>query len=51
MRARGYAPDECIAVGDSDEDADVGSVVGRFVRVTEPAVGFYEAVIETLAAR
>jgi phosphoglycolate phosphatase len=49
MRARGYAPEECIAVGDSDEDADVGRVVGRFIRVTEPAVGFYEAVIETLA--
>jgi phosphoglycolate phosphatase len=51
MRARGYSPQECIAVGDSDEDADVGRVVGRFVRVSEPATGFYEAVIETLAQR
>jgi phosphoglycolate phosphatase len=30
MRARGYAPDECIAIGDSVEDLDVAEVVGRF---------------------
>jgi hydroxymethylpyrimidine pyrophosphatase-like HAD family hydrolase len=30
MRARGYAPEECIAIGDSVEDLDVAEVVGRF---------------------
>ncbi|HEX6115659.1 MAG TPA: HAD-IIB family hydrolase [Solirubrobacterales bacterium] len=30
MRARGYAPEECIAVGDSAEDLGVAPVVGRF---------------------
>ena len=30
MRARGYAPDECIAIGDSVEDLTVAEVVGRF---------------------
>jgi HAD superfamily hydrolase (TIGR01484 family) len=30
MQARGYAPEECIAVGDSVEDLDVADVVGRF---------------------
>jgi len=30
MRARGYAPDECIAIGDSVEDLDVAEVVGAF---------------------
>jgi hydroxymethylpyrimidine pyrophosphatase-like HAD family hydrolase len=30
MRARGYAPDECIAIGDSVEDLSVAEVVGRF---------------------
>ncbi len=30
MQARGYAPDECIAVGDSREDLDVAGVVGTF---------------------
>jgi hydroxymethylpyrimidine pyrophosphatase-like HAD family hydrolase len=30
MRARGYAPDECIALGDSLEDLGVAGVVGRF---------------------
>jgi len=30
QRARGYEPDECIAVGDSIEDLDVAGVVGRF---------------------
>jgi HAD superfamily hydrolase (TIGR01484 family) len=30
MQARGYAPEECIAVGDSLEDLDVADVVGRF---------------------
>ena len=30
QRARGYAPEECIAIGDSVEDLDVAQVVGRF---------------------
>ena len=30
MRARGYAPAECISVGDSLEDLDAADVVGRF---------------------
>jgi hydroxymethylpyrimidine pyrophosphatase-like HAD family hydrolase len=30
MRARGYAPEECIAIGDSVEDLGVSHVVGRF---------------------
>ena len=33
MRARGYAPDECIGVGDSREDLGVAGVVGRFFLV------------------
>ena len=38
MRARGYAPEECIAVGDSREDLDVAGVVGRFFLVANAAV-------------
>jgi phosphoglycolate phosphatase len=64
MRARGYAREECIGVGDSREDLDVAAVVGRFfvvanadvadapgVERTEAAMseGFYEAVIKALA--
>jgi hypothetical protein len=65
MRARGYEPDECIAVGDSREDAEVAAVVGHFFLVANaedgisgPNItrtegrngeGFYEAVIQTLA--
>src|SRR3954453_6920051 len=30
MKARAYAPEECIGVGDSVEDADVARVVGTF---------------------
>jgi hydroxymethylpyrimidine pyrophosphatase-like HAD family hydrolase len=37
MRARGYAPEECIAVGDSREDTGVASVVGRFFLVANGA--------------
>ena len=33
MRARGYAPEECIAVGDSREDLGVAAVVSRFFLV------------------
>lgn len=65
MRARGYSRDECIAVGDSREDAEVASVVRDFfmvangdtsmpgVTVTEASYGdgFYEAVVGSLMAR
>jgi hydroxymethylpyrimidine pyrophosphatase-like HAD family hydrolase len=30
MRARNYAPEDCIAIGDSVEDLNVAAVVGRF---------------------
>jgi hypothetical protein len=30
MGVRGYAPEECIAIGDSVEDLDVANIVGRF---------------------
>ena len=65
MRARGYAPDECIAVGDSLEDLGVAPLVGRFYLVANapegsgPNVvrtesgygdGFYEAVVQALIA-
>jgi hydroxymethylpyrimidine pyrophosphatase-like HAD family hydrolase len=30
LRARGYAPEACIAIGDSLEDLDAADVVGRF---------------------
>jgi phosphoglycolate phosphatase len=65
MRARGYAREECMAVGDSVEDMGVAEHVGRFflvanakvrpagdnVEVTEApnGEGFYEAVVRTLA--
>jgi hypothetical protein len=65
MRARGYAREECIAVGDSLEDLGVAPVVGRFdlvanapegsgpnVTRTESGYGegFYEAVVQALVA-
>jgi phosphoglycolate phosphatase len=64
MRARGYAREECIGVGDSAEDLAVAEVVGRFFLVanadvagetgverTESAMseGFYEAIVRALA--
>ena len=39
MRARGYAPEECIAVGDSVEDIAVAAVVGRFFLVANAELG------------
>jgi len=33
MRARGYEPEQCLAVGDSREDLDVARSVGRFFLV------------------
>lgn len=67
MRAREYSAEECIAVGDSAEDLDVASVVGRFFLVANAEAaanaanvtrtggrngdGFYEAIMSTLASR
>jgi phosphoglycolate phosphatase len=63
MRAKEYAPEECIAVGDSVEDLGVAPAVGTFflvanavegdgpnVRRTESSHGdgFYEAVVQSL---
>jgi hydroxymethylpyrimidine pyrophosphatase-like HAD family hydrolase len=39
MRARGYAPEDCIAVGDSQEDLDVAAVVGRMFLVANAVAG------------
>ncbi|MEA2365875.1 MAG: hypothetical protein QOI32_1387 [Thermoleophilaceae bacterium] len=38
-RARGYAREECVAVGDSREDLDVAEVVGRLFLVANAAAG------------
>jgi hypothetical protein len=37
MQIRGYAPEECIGVGDSREDLGVAAVVGRFFLVANAA--------------
>jgi hydroxymethylpyrimidine pyrophosphatase-like HAD family hydrolase len=39
MRARGYAPEQCIGVGDSREDLEVAEVLGRFFLVANAVVG------------
>lgn len=39
MRARGYAREACIGVGDSPEDLEVAEVVGRFFLMANAAVG------------
>ncbi len=39
MRARGYAREECVAVGDSREDLDVAGVVGRMFLVANAVAG------------
>jgi HAD superfamily hydrolase (TIGR01484 family) len=39
MRARGYAREECLAVGDSREDLDVAEVVGRLFLVANAVAG------------
>jgi phosphoglycolate phosphatase len=39
MRARGYAREECVAVGDSAEDLDVAEVVGRLFLVSNAVAG------------
>lgn len=64
MRARGYAREACVGVGDSAEDLDVAEVVGRFFLVANADVaeaggverteapmseGFYEAVVRAIS--
>jgi phosphoglycolate phosphatase len=39
MRARGYAREECVAVGDSREDLEVAEVVGRLFLVSNAVAG------------
>jgi phosphoglycolate phosphatase len=39
MRARGYAREECVAIGDSAEDLDVAEVVGRLFLVANAVAG------------
>jgi HAD superfamily hydrolase (TIGR01484 family) len=39
MRSRGYAPEECIAVGDSREDLAVAGAVGRVFLVANAVAG------------
>jgi phosphoglycolate phosphatase len=39
MRARGYAREECVAVGDSREDLEVADVVGRLFLVANAVAG------------
>jgi len=39
MQARGYAPDECVAVGDSREDMAMAAAVGRFFLVANSDAG------------
>ena len=34
MRARGFAPEQCIGVGDSPEDVEPAAVVGRMFLVS-----------------
>jgi len=50
MRARGYAPEECIAVGDSREDIEVAGEVGRFFLVAN-AVEKDPSIREAIAGR
>ena len=51
MRARGYAREECIAVGDSVEDLGVAEVVGRFFLVANADLGERRAAGERRAHR
>jgi hydroxymethylpyrimidine pyrophosphatase-like HAD family hydrolase len=39
MRARGYAREECVAVGDSREDLEVAQAVGRLFLVANAVAG------------
>jgi hypothetical protein len=50
MQARGYRPDECIAVGDSREDIEAAGVVGTFWLVAN-AVERDSTLLEAIAGR
>jgi phosphoglycolate phosphatase len=50
MRARGYAPEDCIAVGDSREDLTVAPAVRRFYLVANARDGEGPNVIRTEAS-
>ena len=50
MRARGYAPEECIAVGDSREDMGAAAAVGTFWLVANGAERDRDAAWPTCAA-
>jgi hydroxymethylpyrimidine pyrophosphatase-like HAD family hydrolase len=53
MRARGYAREECVGVGDSREDLEVAGVVGRLFLVANAVAGDTSAfpnVVRTEAA-
>lgn len=50
MQARGYSPEECIAVGDSREDLGVAEVVGRFFLV-QNAVLRDASILQDVAGR
>jgi hydroxymethylpyrimidine pyrophosphatase-like HAD family hydrolase len=50
MQARGYAPEECIAVGDSREDIEMGDAVGTFWLVAN-AVQRDPTLLEFVAGR
>jgi hydroxymethylpyrimidine pyrophosphatase-like HAD family hydrolase len=50
MQARAYAPEDCIAVGDSREDMDAASVVGTFWLVAN-ALGRDPALEDEVAGR
>jgi hydroxymethylpyrimidine pyrophosphatase-like HAD family hydrolase len=52
MLARGYAPEECIGVGDSREDVEVAPVVGHFFLVAnaDPDLGSGPNVTRTEAS-
>jgi hydroxymethylpyrimidine pyrophosphatase-like HAD family hydrolase len=51
MRARGYAPEECIAVGDSREDLGAADVVGTFWLVANALPEAHDAARATTNAR
>jgi hydroxymethylpyrimidine pyrophosphatase-like HAD family hydrolase len=50
MQARGYAPEECIAAGDSREDMDAADVVGTFW-LMQNAIERDPSIVESIAGR
>src|SRR3954454_6488122 len=51
MRARGYAPEQCIGVGDSAEDLGMADAVGRFFLVANAAAAADAPGVERTEAR